>query len=432
VRILIAEDDIASRRLLESLLAKWQYEVVSCIDGDQAWEILARDDAPSLVILDWMMPGLDGIEVCRRVRAARASHLTYIIMLTAIDTRDDVIEALRVGADDFLCKPFNRDELRVRLQVGQRILGLQENLVQQERAARSRAETLVAERTIELSEANQKLKEQQAQLVHAEKMGAIGQLAAGIAHEINNPVSYITNNVDSLKEYIEIFAELIAHYETLQKQVEGAAEQEQIEESLAVVRQFSARENISFILSDTTQLIIDTQKGVVRVRDIVQGLKNFAHPNSGEPQEADINEGIESVINMAWNEIKYKAKLDKNLGELPPLTCHLGELNQVFLNLLINAGQAIEDNGRIGVDSQFCDGEIIVCISDTGNGIPQEKISRIFEPFYTTKEVGQGTGLGLAISYGIIEKHGGRIEVDSKEGEYTRFIVHLPVVRDEE
>lgn len=432
MRILIAEDDIASRRLLESLLAKWQYEVVSCIDGDQAWEILARDDAPSLVILDWMMPGLDGIEVCRRVRAARASHLTYIIMLTAIDTRDDVIEALRVGADDFLCKPFNRDELRVRLQVGQRILGLQENLVQQERAARSRAETLVAERTIELSEANQKLKEQQAQLVHAEKMGAIGQLAAGIAHEINNPVSYITNNVDSLKEYIEIFAELIAHYETLQKQVEGAAEQEQIEESLAVVRQFSARENISFILSDTTQLIIDTQKGVVRVRDIVQGLKNFAHPNSGEPQEADINEGIESVINMAWNEIKYKAKLDKNLGELPPLTCHLGELNQVFLNLLINAGQAIEDNGRIGVDSQFCDGEIIVCISDTGNGIPQEKISRIFEPFYTTKEVGQGTGLGLAISYGIIEKHGGRIEVDSKEGEYTRFIVHLPVVRDEE
>lgn len=432
MKILIAEDDAASRRLLETLLNNWQYEVISCVDGNEAWQELKRDDAPSLVILDWMMPGMDGIEVCRRVRAERESHLTYIIMLTAVDTRDDVIEALRMGADDFLYKPFDRGELRVRLQVGKRILGLQDNLVQQERAARSRAEILVAERTIELSEANQKLKEQQAQLVHAEKMGAIGQLAAGIAHEINNPVSFITNNVSSLKEYVEIFSELIGHYEMLQKQVEGAAEQKQIAESLAVIRQLINRENIPFLLSDTTQLIADTQEGVVRVRDIVQGLKNFAHPNSDEPQEADINEGIESAVRIAWNEIKYKAELDKSLGELPPLTCHLGELNQVFLNLLINAAQAIEDNGRIGVDSQFRDGEIVVCISDTGSGIPQEKISRIFEPFYTTKEVGQGTGLGLAISYGIIEKHGGRIEVDSKEGEYTHFTIYLPVARDSE
>lgn len=427
MKILIAEDDSASRRLLETLLSNWQYEVTSCVDGNEAWEALKSDDAPSLVILDWMMPGIDGIEVCRRVRAARASHLTYIIMLTAIDTRDDVIEALSMGADDFLSKPFDRGELRVRLQVGKRILGLQDQLVQQEREARNRAEDLVAERTIELSEANLKLKEQQAQLVHAEKMGAIGQLAAGIAHEINNPVSFITNNISSLKEYVEIFSELIGHCEVLLKKMEGGVGREEIEESVAQIKQFSQRENIPYILSDTTQLIADTQEGVGRVRDIVQSLKNFAHPNSEEPEEADVNEGIESAIRIAWNEIKYKAELDKNLGELPIIKCHLGELNQVFLNLLINAAQAIEHSGRIGVESAYRDGEIVVSVSDTGIGISEEKLPRIFEPFYTTKDVGQGTGLGLAISYGIVEKHGGRIEVDSKVGEYTRFIVHLPV-----
>ena len=427
MKILIAEDDSASRRLLETLLSNWQYEVTSCVDGNEAWEALKSDDAPSLVILDWMMPGIDGIEVCSRVRAARASHLTYIIMLTAIDTRDDVIEALSMGADDFLSKPFDRGELRVRLQVGKRILGLQDQFVQQEREARNRAEDLVAERTIELSEANIKLKEQQAKLVHAEKMGAIGQLAAGIAHEINNPVSFITNNISSLKEYVEIFSELIGHCEVLLKKMEGGVGREEIEESVAQIKQFSQRENIPYILSDTTQLIADTQEGVGRVRDIVQSLKNFAHPNSEEPEEADVNEGIESAIRIAWNEIKYKAELDKNLGELPIIKCHLGELNQVFLNLLINAAQAIEHSGRIGVESAYRDGEIVVSVSDTGIGISEEKLPRIFEPFYTTKDVGQGTGLGLAISYGIVEKHGGRIEVDSKVGEYTRFIVHLPV-----
>lgn len=427
MKILIAEDDSASRRLLEALLSNWQYEVTSCVDGNEAWEILKRDDAPSLVILDWMMPGIDGIEVCRRVRAARASHLTYIIMLTAIDARDDVVEALSMGADDFLSKPFDRGELRVRLQVGKRILGLQDQLVQQEREARNRAEDLVAERTVELSEANLKLKEQQAQLVHAEKMVAIGQLSAGIAHEINNPVSFITNNVSLLKGYIEIFSELIGHCEVLLKKIEGGVEREEIKESAAVIKQFSQRENIPYILSDTTELIADTQEGVGRVRDIVQSLKNFAHPNSGELEEADVNEGIESAIRIVWNEIKYKAELDKNLGELPMIKCHLGELNQVFLNLLINAAQAIEHSGRIGVESAYRDGEIVVSVSDTGIGISEEKLPRIFEPFYTTKDVGQGTGLGLAISYGIVEKHGGRIEVDSKVGEYTRFIVHLPV-----
>jgi two-component system, NtrC family, sensor kinase len=260
VKILIAEDDSASRRLLETLLSNWQYEVTSCVDGNEAWEALKSDDAPSLVILDWMMPGIDGIEVCRRVRAARASHLTYIIMLTAIDTRDDVIEALSMGADDFLSKPFDRGELRVRLQVGKRILGLQDQLVQQEREARNRAEDLVAERTIELSEANLKLKEQQAQLVHAEKMGAIGQLAAGIAHEINNPVSFITNNISSLKEYVEIFSELIGHCEVLLKKMEGGVGREEIEESVAQIKQFSQRENIPYILSDTTQLIAKSPK----------------------------------------------------------------------------------------------------------------------------------------------------------------------------
>lgn len=285
-------------------------------------------------------------------------------------------------------------------------------------------EQRVAERTGELETALQELKDAQSRVLQQEKMASIGQLAAGVAHEINNPMGFIISNLNTLKTYVDKLTGFLdrqaAGIETLADQ----ADNREIPAELANQRQSL---KLDYIRADLGDLIGESLEGAERVKTIVQNLKNFSRLEASEQQLADINEGLESTINIVWNEIKYKAELVRKFGEIPRINCHLGQLNQVFLNLLVNAAQAMDDRGQITVATACEDGQVVITIADTGAGIPPDKLGRIFEPFFTTKEVGQGTGLGLSIAYDIIQNHQGSIKVESEVGRGTTFIIHLPV-----
>lgn len=278
---------------------------------------------------------------------------------------------------------------------------------------------LLNEKNRELESAYATLTNTQAQIVHQEKMASIGQLSAGVAHEINNPMGFITSNLGTLGKYIE----KITGFIRLQRSVLAGCD----ETSVAGLREAERNIKLDFILEDIGKLISESLDGADRVLHIIKSLKSFSRADDGERAATDINACIESAITIAWNEIKYKATLEKQLGVLTPILCSPNQLNQVFMNLLINAVQAIEKEGRITVRTWREGAWICASVSDTGCGMPPETISRIFEPFFTTKEVGAGTGLGLSISYELIQRHGGDILVDSTPGKGSTFTVRLPV-----
>lgn len=281
----------------------------------------------------------------------------------------------------------------------------------------------LSEKNAALEKAYGELKAAQAQLLQQDKMASIGQLAAGVAHEINNPMSFIISNLSSFNKYV---AKLAAYLNVSEKLLcehspllRGALEQEK------------TKYKVNAVLSDLPELVCESLDGAERVKKIVQELKNFSRIDRAEFSYEDLNQAIESTLSIAWNEIKYKAEVTKDYGDLPKVYCNSGQMNQVFLNLLINAAQAIEGKGEIRITTLHEDDCVRAKIRDSGRGIPPEDLKRIFEPFFTTKEVGKGTGLGLAIAYDIIvNKHGGKIEVESAPGKGTTFTVTLPVKKN--
>jgi two-component system NtrC family sensor kinase len=274
----------------------------------------------------------------------------------------------------------------------------------------------------DLGELNRQLTAAQDQLVQSEKMASIGQLAAGVAHEINNPIGYIFSNFGTLERYLVDLFKVLAAYETCESRLVDP----QARHSLAALRRDI---DLDYLKGDIPTLLAETREGIERVRKIVQDLKDFSHVDTHREWEwTDLHKGIDSTLNIVSNEIKYKADVVKQYGSLPPVRCLASELNQVFLNLLVNAAHAIRrERGTIIVRTGSSDAEVWVEIEDDGSGIASEHLPRIFDPFFTTKPVGKGTGLGLSLSYGIVKKHTGRIDVDSEVGRGTRFRVTLPV-----
>ena len=272
----------------------------------------------------------------------------------------------------------------------------------------------------ELENAYNELKIAQSQITQQEKMASIGQLAAGVAHEINNPTGFIMSNLGSLQRYMIKIGEFLKTQDEMIQDLPEAARS-----GLALKRKAL---KVDFILEDVVNLVKESLDGAERIKKIVQDLKSFSRVDDSEQKLADINAGLESTINIVWNELKYKAVVKKEYGEIPQTKCNLGQLNQVFMNMLVNAAHAIDKQGEITIRTWEEDGYIYASVSDTGSGIPADKLNRIFEPFYTTKEVGKGTGLGLSIAYEIMKKHQGEIRVESEVGKGTTFTVKIPVV----
>ena len=566
MKILVAEDNAVTRRLLRRILERLGHEVITAPDGHDAWERFQSNDI-RVVISDWMMPRMDGLDLCRRIRSDYDHQYVYIVILTAKDQKEDLVEVFDAGADDYITKPFDPEELRASLTKCGRIVSLEERyrslehtliesrnklrivfdslqeeivavdaslnivsanqtflqavqasfdrvigtplfgadslcpgwrsdslkgLVHRVFASRTPRQMLekisgrgqsmafklidglpvtdengtvfqvvlvskditedrrktekiqnlnqelkassdkIRKKNSELENALRQLRETQAQMLQTEKMASIGQLAAGVAHEINNPTGYVSSNLKTLSNYQESINALMDLYQALKADLrQETANTDAKREVLDQLEKIDAIEksiDFDFLRSDIMALIGESREGTERIKKIVLDLKEFAHPGQEQKKPTDINRGLESTLNVVLNEFKYKARVVKDFGELPAVSCHPQQLNQVFMNILLNAAQAIEDNGEVRIQTRQNNQNIEIVIQDNGHGIETENLSRVFDPFFTTKDVGEGTGLGMNIAYNIVKKHDGSIDVESRQGEGTTFTVKIPAV----
>jgi signal transduction histidine kinase len=331
---------------------------------------------------------------------------------------------IRSGPTESVCIVRNITE---RKQAELRLQRQEEEL----RRHRAQLEEQVTHRTEKLLQATRELEERQVQLIQAEKLASIGQMAAGVAHEISSPVGYVMSNLGVLNQYMSSLTPLLE----LQRELVGAESPRPQEEREALLARLEAewkRADVSSVLEDLPGLLEETMEGARRIKEIVQSLRMFAREDSGEPQLADLNEELESTLRMVWNQLKYKCTVERDFEPLPRLRCHPTQIGQVFANLLVNAAQAIERQGVIRIRTRQEGSEVVVRISDTGHGMTPETRARLFTPFFTTKPRGQGTGLGLSVSQSIIARHQGRIEVESEPGKGTTFTVALPLTEPAE
>jgi two-component system, NtrC family, sensor kinase len=564
MKIMVVEDDKVSMALLKKALGKIKATVLTATTGLQALDLLIKEQ-PRIVITDWMMPELDGLELCRRIRAQYNDPYKYVVITTGKNEKQDLLEAFSAGADDYVCKPYDIRELYARLNTGKRIIQLEdkhktlhETLIHSRNKIRTTFDALpeeilsvdtqlrvvsmnqtlldhsagqfkdfyespcdlltedgdsdfyrrqvkeksqgcitsgagevyldryvgsdakerVKERNVipikdddgkvfqitfmsrditedyrrneEVKRLNQKLKllsseliqkngklenalenleRTQAQMLQSEKMASIGQLAAGVAHEINNPTGFVSSNLKTLGDYLEDMMRLFSDYQEMKNALKEMPAGQLPENHIALLKKVTATEeeiDIDFIREDSEGLIDECREGTERIKKIVEDLKHFAHPGEEKMKATDINAGLESTLNVVNNELKYKATIVKEFGDLPLVHAYPQQLNQVFMNILVNGAQAIEKSGEIKIVTTTAGDKVVIRISDTGCGIAEENLNKIFDPFFTTKDVGKGTGLGMNIAYNIINKHSGSIRAESQVGKGTTFIIELP------
>jgi len=288
---------------------------------------------------------------------------------------------------------------------------------------------LLHQKNHQLEEANKDLKETQVQLLQAEKMASVGQLAAGVAHEINNPVGFVSSNISTLSEYVATYQMIFSQVDA----VLGTKDEAKRIHELGELDKMLANQDMTFINSDITDLLTESREGLQRVAEIVKGLKLFSRVDCDHMQKHNINDCVRTTLAMVNNQLKYICTVETHLGKVPDVAMNVGKISQVVTNLLINAGQAIEStgkNGKIIITSCTEGNTVALRIEDTGCGIPLSHLDKLFNPFFTTKPEGQGTGLGLSISFGIAQEHGGTLSAKSKEGEGSTFTLTLPIDSD--
>lgn len=413
-KILIVDDEESARKVMANWLVAGGYEVDQATDAEDALQRLAvAAESFSLIILDIMMPGLSGIDLLRKLKEDFPDP--GVIMVTAVDNPEVAATTLGLGAYGYIIKPFERNELLIAVAQALRTRSLE----RKSRDYLGELEQQVRQRTSELEQACRDLKSSQAQMIQQEKLAVIGQLAAGVAHEIKNPVGYVTSNLGTLTKHLGRMAEFIRK----QSDCVAALSVEKAEELKAAGKSLK----IDFVMEDCSDIIRECREGLERIRSIVENLKSFSRKDRDQLCAADIHDCLDKALSVAWNELKYKATPEKDYGDIPPLQCYPNQLSQIFINLLVNAAHAIEGQGRILIKTSRQGESAVVAISDTGCGISPENQQKIFEPFFTTKAAGVGTGLGLSIVRDIVDRHHGDLQVESREGEGTTFTLRLPI-----
>ena len=406
-RILVVDDSATVRAaIVRALNARYE-----CDESDStldAFEKLKKGGY-SLVIADVIIPGLSGVELLRKVVTEYTD--VPVIMVTGVDKPQRALDAVRQGAFDYLIKPVDPYVLEMTVE---RALDRQ-RLLQKAKQYKIDLE----ERNAELAARKSELESLQVQIVQNAKMASLGRLAAGVAHELNNPVGFIYSNLDLLQKDLSAVARLLGFYESTELPPAVREEAEQIK----------AESGATFAFEESDALIRDCIEGAERITAIVQNLRTFSRLDEAALKLTNIHEGIDSTVRLLS---RYYAAgniaLVRNYGDLPEIEAYAGQLNQVWMNILANAAQALQPTGgTVSISTKVVAGNVQVEITDTGKGIPPADLERIFEPFYTTKACGEGTGLGLSISFGIVERHKGSIQVRSAVGAGTTFTVSLPI-----
>jgi two-component system, NtrC family, sensor kinase len=434
--ILVIDDSLTNLEVLYATLSNLGYEVLVEMDGLSAIEQV-KNNPPDLILLDIMMPKIDGFETCRRLQADPETKDIPIIFMTALTDSVEKVKGLGLGAVDYITKPFQQDEVLARIQVHIKLRRLNQELDEQKQQLEERVQA----RTAELSEALEKLQRTQLQLVQTEKISSLGQLVAGVAHEVNNPIGFISTNLYHANQYANDLINLVRLYRE-----KFPTPGDEIEEAIEAI-------DLRHISEDLPRLISSMKLGSDRIRGIMQSLRNYSRTDGVEKKAIDIHEGIETTLMILQHRLNaqtYRSAIQimKEYGNLPMIECYPGQLNQVFMNLLANAIDAIEEqmegNDYDKGKSRTSDGEeftpiiyistsldreyVSIQIKDNGQGIPESAKEKIFQPFFTTKPEGKGTGLGLSICHQIVtEKHGGILDYNSSPETGTEFMIKIPL-----
>ncbi|OZH53792.1 hypothetical protein AFK68_15315 [Hydrocoleum sp. CS-953] len=427
--ILIVDDNPANLGVLSDFLDETGYEVWVAKSGDMALQRIEYA-LPDLILLDIMMPGIDGFETCRYLKGKTETCDIPVIFMTALSDTESKVKGLNLGAVDYITKPFQQEEVLARVKLHLKLYKLMRQVAEQNKTL----EQKVQERTFELNQMVEELKTMQVQLVQNEKMSSLGQMVAGVAHEINNPINFIYGNLEPAEEYIENILNLIEMYQLYHPEPD------------AEIKAYREDIELEFLREDLIKILSSMKIGANRILEIVKSLRNFSRIDGSEIKKVDIHEGIDSTLMILQNRLKAKPEhpeieLIKEYGNLPDVECYPGQLNQVFMNLLANGIDAIEEcysegsfkevennSGKIRISTELNNSdEVVIKIADNAKGMKEEVVNRIFNPFFTTKPVGKGTGMGLAISYSIVvDKHGGKLECNSKVNVGTEFIIRIP------
>ena len=415
ITLLIVDDEKNNVKMVQRLVKNLGANLVTCFNGKEALEFL-KENRADVMVTDILMPELDGFQLISKVKEDIGNDI-YIIVMSGLQDSQDIVKALQLGANDYITKPFDGPEFKSRVRIG-----IQETLLKKKLIASNRA---LEEREKKLSSALNEVKKNQAIIIHQEKLASIGQLAAGTAHEINNPATFVSVNAVTMEKWWKLFEPIF------DKAIESGWDRE------------LGLENLSDMLTKVPRMIQAIREGTARISSITSALRDFARSDYGDRQLVDIQQVLENAGIMTESQYKYHADLViENEGEIPKRFGNSQKLEQVFVNLIINAADAIKEKanmmknqgqpfqGLISISTSLRETpekRVEIVVKDNGTGMEADVMEKVFDPFFTTKSQGRGTGLGMSIVYGIVQDHGGSISVESTKGRETTFTVTLPL-----